>query len=91
MLASLDVFVFRMLLVEIDSRLFAFNNCEYVGSIFSCVWTSKNDRKKLVNKNYLKKYIQFSANLVFPDPWFRRLGKGEHNTLDVLMLLQKTI
>lgn len=91
MLASLDVFVFRMLLVEIDSQLFASNNCEYVGSIFSYVWTSKNDSKKLVNKNYLKKYIQFSANLVFPDPWFRRLGKGERNTLDVLMLLQKTI
>ena len=68
-----------MLLVEIDSQLFAFNNCEYVGSIFSYVWTSKNDRKKLVNKNYLKKYIQFSANLVFPDPWFRRLGKGCFN------------
>ena len=80
-----------MLLVEIDSQLFASNNCEYVGSIFSYVWTSKNDSKKLVNKNYLKKYIQFSANLVFPDPWFRRLGKGERNTLDVLMLLQKTI
>ena len=40
--ASLDVFVFRMLLVGIDSQFFAFDNLEYVGSIFPRVWASKN-------------------------------------------------
>ena len=41
LLVSLDVFVYRMLLVEIDSRFFAFDNLDYVGSIFRCVWVSK--------------------------------------------------
>ena len=35
--ALLDVFVFIMLLVDIGSQFFAFDNLEYVGSIFSCV------------------------------------------------------
>ena len=39
--ASFEVFVFRMLLFEIDSQFFVFNNWECVCSIFLCVWASK--------------------------------------------------
>ena len=39
--ASLEVFLFRMLLDEIHSQFFVFNNWQYVCSIFPCVWASK--------------------------------------------------
>ena len=37
----LNVFVFKMLLVGIDSQFFAFDKYEYIGPIFLSVWVSK--------------------------------------------------
>ena len=50
----LDLFIFRILLVEIYSQFFAFDNLEYVGSIFLFVRASRKYRKEIVNNNYLK-------------------------------------
>ena len=52
--ASLDLYVFRMLLVGIDSQFFAFDNLEYVSLDFQCVGASKKCLAERVNKNPFK-------------------------------------
>lgn len=75
LLFSLDMFVYRTFLAEIDAQFFPFDNLEHVDSIYPSVWSAKNFLKG--DKSYLKIYVKAWANLFFLDshrciPYFRK-------------------
>ena len=56
LLSSLDVFVYRTFLAEIDAQFFSFDNLEHVDSIDPSKWSPKKILKG--DKSYLKIYVK---------------------------------